>query len=91
MNSGYIMIDCAGIDLLSQSSQSKTGLYAECIAAKYSGKPTIAYNLEYGSGVTMSPIPVFCILEAGVFIATASILQVRVAQDDSVTITSLIG
>lgn len=91
MNSGYIMVDCAGINLLSQSSQSKTGLYAECIAATNSGKPIIAYNLEYGSGVKMTPVPVFSIIEAGVFIGTASILQVRVAPDDSVTITSLIG
>jgi hypothetical protein len=50
----------------------------------------IADHCQYGDGVEMSPIPVMAILEAGVYIFTASILQVRVAADDTVTIVSLL-
>ena len=90
MNGGYIMIDCKKLNLLSQSSQTISGLYEACKAAYSTGKPILAGNAEYGEGVPLTPIPVFGILEAGVYILTASILQVRIASDDSVTITNLI-
>lgn len=90
MNSGYIMIDCGGLNLLAQSAQTIKGLYARITAAYASGKPIIAYNCNYGTGVPMSPIPVFGINEAGLYILTASMLQIRVTSADSVTITSLI-
>ena len=85
------MVDCGGANLLAQSPQTISGLYAKCKTAMESGKPVLAYNCQYGSGVPMSPIPVFGILEDGVYIFTASILQVRVANTDAVTIVSLLG
>lgn len=88
---GYAMVDCGGINLLSQSSQTVTGLYAKVGAAYESNKPIIAMNCFYGEGVKLTPIQVFAILEGGVYICTASILQIRVASDDTVTITSLVG
>ena len=87
---GYIVIDCKGLNLLSQESQTIKGLYERCIEADFTDKLIIATNCEYGEGVEMSPIPVFCIIENGVFIFTASILQIRVSSDDSVVITSLL-
>ena len=91
MSNGYVLVDCKGCNLLAQSSQTISGLYKACDAAVKTGKPIYAVNCVYGTGVAMSPIQVMCILEAGVYIFTASILQVRIASDDTVTIVPLIG
>lgn len=88
---GYIMVDCKGANLLAQSTETKNGLYKDCEAAYNTGKPIIATNLQYGDGVPMTPVPVFCIEEAGVFIFTASILQIRVNSSDEITIVNLIN
>lgn len=90
MNGGYIMIDCKKLNLLSQSTQTISGLYAAAKAAYESGKPIIACNAEYGEGVPLTPIPVFAILEAGVYIFTASILQIRVNESNQAWIVPLI-
>ena len=91
MATGYVMVDCQSMNLLSQESQTINGLYAKSIEAFYTGKPIIAVNCEYGEDVPMSPIAVMAIQEDGVIVFTASILQIRVASDDSVTIVPLIG
>lgn len=90
MNGGYTMVDCDKLNLLAQSSQTISGLYQKSLDALATGKPVIANNCEYGVGVPMTPIPVMAINEAGTIIFTASILQVRIASDDSVTIVSLL-
>ena len=90
-NSGYIMVDCKKVNLLAQSAQTVNGMYAASKNAIDSGKPILACNCEYGEGVPLTPIPVFAIIEAGVIIFTASILQVRVAPNNSVTIVPLIS
>ena len=87
---GNILVDCGGLNLLAETSQTITGLYAKAKKAHELNKPIIATNCVYGSGVKLSPIPVFAINEAGTIILTASILQVRVASNDAVTITNLI-
>ena len=91
MAAGYVMVDCQSMNLLSQESQTINGLYAVCIDAIKTGKPIIAMNCTYGEGVPMTPISVMAIIEDGVVVFTASILQIRVASDDSVTIVPLIG
>lgn len=88
---GYIMVDCKGANLLAQSTETKNGLYKDCEAAYNTGKPIIAINLQYGSGVPMTPVPVFAIKEDGVYIFTASILQIRVAPNDEITVVNLIS
>lgn len=90
MNGGYTMIDCKGMNLLAQSAQTISGLYAKSLKALATGKPVIVNNCVYGTGVQMTPIPVFAIIEAGTIIFTASILQIRIASNDSVTIVSLL-
>lgn len=91
MSNGYIMVDCQSINLLAVESQTIPGLYARSIEAIYTGKPIIAVNCEYGEDVPMTPISVMAIIEAGIVIFTASILQIRVASDDTVTIVPLIN
>lgn len=87
---GYVVVDCTGIDLLAQSKKTVSGIYAKVKEAYETGKPMFACNCEYGSGVPMTPVPVMAIIEAGVYIMTCSILQVRVGADDGVTIVSLL-
>lgn len=87
---GYAMVDCGGLNLLETDPQTIAGLYAKSEKAYNSGKPIIATNCEYGADVPLTPIPVFAIIEAGVYIFTASILQIRVAANDSVTIENLL-
>lgn len=91
MSNGYIMVDCQSTNLLAVESQTIPGLYARSIEAIDTGKPIIAVNCEYGEGVPMTPISVMAIIEAGIVIFTASILQIRVASDDTVTIVPLIN
>ena len=88
-NGGYAVVDCTGVNLLAQASATVTGLYAKCKAAYDSGKPILAINCEYGTGVHVTPFNVFGIIESGVYIFTSSILQVRVDSDDSVTIVNI--
>lgn len=90
-NGGTAFIDCGGLNLLAQSSQTIAGLYAQIKAGYEAGKQIVATNCVYGEGVPLTPIPVFTILEAGVFVSTASILQIRVTDKDVVTITPLIN
>lgn len=91
MNGGYAMIDCGGLNLLGQSAVTIAGLYKKVGAAFNAGKPILACNCVYGEGVTCTPFSVMVINEAGTYICTASILQVRVASNDSVTITPLLN
>lgn len=88
---GYVVVDCTGIDLLAQSKVTVSGIYDQVKAAYESGKPMFACNCEYGDGVPMTPIQVMCIVEAGTYVCTASILQIRVDAEDGVTIVSLLA
>lgn len=87
---GYINIDCQGMNLLSQASQTIDGLYAASAAAMKTNKPVIAVNCTYGEGVHMSPIAVMGIYEDDNIIFTASILQIVVTPEDAVTIIPLV-
>lgn len=91
MKGGYIMIDCGGMNLLSETSQTISGLYTKVAKAVTRNKPIYAYNCVYGAGVPITPIQVFAIKESGNYICTASILQITVESNDAVTITSLIS
>lgn len=86
---GYIMIDCTGLNLLAAESQTVSGLYAKCVEALETGKPCIACNMIYGEGVSMSPVSVFGIYEDDNIIFTASVLQIIVTPEDGVTIINL--
>lgn len=91
MTNGYVLVDCKGLNLLSQTKVTVSGIFDSCTAALATGKPVYAINCVYGTGVPMSPIQVFGIKESGNYIFTASILQLTVEDDDGVTIASLIS
>lgn len=87
---GYTMIDCKGINLLSETTQNIKGLYKEVTRAVALGKPIQAYNCVYGTGVPMTPIEVFAIKEDTDYICTASILQIVISSNDNVVIRNLL-
>lgn len=92
---GTAFIDCTGLNLLGQEAQTIDGLYKQIDAAFKNDKMIVAVNCDYDNGndaeIHLTPVPVFCKAEDGVYILTTSILQIRVAEDDEVTIVSLIG
>lgn len=90
-NGGVQLVDCKGLNLLAQSTQTITGIYDVLEKCYASNKVIVAVNCEYGTGVKLTPIPVFAIKENDVFICTASILQIRVAKNNTITITSLLS
>lgn len=91
MLAGVQYIDCAGLNLLGGSTpQTKTGLYAKLRSAMDKDIAIVAKNCIYGTGHPMTPIAIFAQQEdAHTIIATASILQIVVTDEDSVTIQSL--
>ena len=92
MNGGYTMIDCKGIDLLSDSAQTKAGLYKSLQVAMMIEKPIFAYGMYWGTGKPITPIPVFAIqLLDDTIVCTSSTLQVWVNNEDSVEIHNMIG
>lgn len=89
MMNGYVSVDCKGLNLLAESSQTITGLYAACQEAMSTNKPIVAVNCVYGTGVNMTPINVFIVPFDGYIVATASVLQIVVTDEDAVTINNL--
>lgn len=90
MESGYIMIDCGGMDLMSESSQTITGLYARLTEARATDKVVVAHNIVWGDSGKTSPIPV--ILTApyeNTYVCAASTLQIYVTSADVVTIENM--
>lgn len=89
------MIDCGGLNLLSESAQTRTGLYATLKDAIKMGKPVFAYNCVWGTGNPITAIPVSVNAETTTanadIICTASTLQIWVSNADSVTIVNMIG
>lgn len=91
MVGGYAMINCDGLLLTDDSAQTIDGIFERVDAAYKSGKPCLAYNCGYNNGA-MSPISVMILDESETeYVATSSILQVRISNDDSCTVVSLLS
>ena len=93
MHGGYIMIDCAGLDLTKgETEQTISGMYARVREAMKTGKPIFAENCIWGAGKPISPIQTFAIqLYDDEIYCTASTLQIRVKNTDKVTIGNMVG
>lgn len=92
LQGGYYMIDCAALNLLSQTTQTSTRLYAELKSAISVGKPVFAYNVLWGSNNPMTAIPLMVNYESSdtdTIVATASTLQIYVAKTGEITIVNL--
>ena len=86
---GYVSVDCTGINLLAGEKQTVTGIFAKSTEAINTGKPIYAINLQYGSGVPMTPVSVMAIYEGGKYCFSASILQIWVDDEDGVEVVNL--
>lgn len=88
--SGYAMIDCSGLVLTKNTNQKIDGIYAQVDAAYKSGKMIYAHNCGYNDGV-LSPVAVMVLNESdSEYIATSSILQVSIKNNDVCKVNSLI-
>ena len=85
---GEIYIDCNGLNLLSQTTQTITGLHARLIDAINTDKLIMAVNMLWGE-LSITPIPVFAIDFGDYIICTASTLQVIVTTADVVTVNNM--
>lgn len=91
MNSGYILVDCGGLELNSASTQSITGLYKRAKAALATGKPVFVTNCLMNDGYC-SPVSVAAWQEdSTTIIATGHVFHVSIESDDDVTVTNLIA
>ena len=92
MKGGYINIDCSGLDLTKGSTeQTITGLYKTVKSAFKANKPIFVYNANWGTNGIVSPIQVFIVDFSTKFVCTTSTLQIKVTNQDKVTITNLIS
>lgn len=90
MNGGYVMFDCRGLDLGDTDPQQISGIYADAIKALSLHKPVYAINCNY-SGAEFSPVPVMCHMAGSTIIASAGVLQVFIASDDTCTVSNLVS
>lgn len=89
MNSGYVLIDCTGLDLKGETTQTIDGIYHKCAAALTSGKPAYAGNVAWGTE-KITPISVMLTVDSGKITASACTLRLDIASDDSVKINNYI-
>lgn len=90
-NSGYILVDCGGLELNDNTTQSITGLYKRAQAALASGKPVFAVNCLMNDGYC-SPVSVAAWQEdSTTIIATGHVFRVAIESDDDVTVTNLLA
>ena len=88
MESGYIMIDCKGFDLLSESAVTIDGLFDSLTEAMKTGKVVVAHNLKC-DGKTTTPCPVFVTKPDTRYCCTTATFQIWVTNEDSVTVVNL--
>lgn len=90
VNSGYVFVDCTGLNVNTSSTQSITGIYNRALAAIKSGKPAYAVNCNM-SGAPCTPISVVGWMEGTNIIATGHVLRITIENDDDVTVTNLVS
>ena len=91
MKGGYVLVDCKGLDLTGESTQTITGLYNKVKAAMGTGKLIIVENMIWGDDGIISPVHVFAIDMGSTYgiYCTASTLQIRISPADVVTIVNM--
>ncbi len=89
-NSGYIMVDCGGLDLNDSTEQEIEGIYDRAKDALKTGKPVYAANCVM-SGAPCSPTSVIAWEESNTIVATGHVLRITIAKDDGVTVVNLVA
>lgn len=86
---GYVGVDCTGINLLAGEKQTVSGIFAKSKEAYDTDKPIIAFNMQYGAGVKLTPVSVMAIYEGGKYCFTSSVLQIWIDEEDGVEVVNL--
>lgn len=88
MTGGYILADCTGIDLTGgDTPQTVDGIWDKAVAALESNKPIIAKGCVYGTGVPVSPVPVFgWYIDTDEIVMVGATLHIHIKDDDTLTI-----
>lgn len=90
MKGGYIIVDCTGLDLTSAVSQSIPGIWEKAKTAISSGKPIVAHNCVYGSGVAVSPVTCFgWNISANEIVIVGATLHIHVKNDDTAIVVDV--
>lgn len=90
MNSGYIMVDCGGLDLNDSTEQTIDGIYERSVEALATGKLVLATNCVMSSA-PCSPVAIVAWDEGTQIVATGHVLRLTIAPDDGVTVTNLVA
>ena len=90
MNSGYIMVDCGGLDLNDSTEQTIDGIYERFVEAHATGKLVLATNCVMSSA-PCSPVAIVACDEGTQIVATGHVLRLVIAPDDGVTVINLVA
>lgn len=90
-NSGYIMVDCGGLDLNDSTEQTIDGLYERAKGAIESGKPCFACNCMMSDWpCTPCSVIAWDQGDSGI-VVTGHVLRITIDDDDGVTVTNLVA
>lgn len=89
-HTGYVLVDCTGLNLNTSSEQTIVGIYDRCKSAMETGKPALAYNCNM-SGAPCTPISVVAWMEGTTIIATGHVLRLTITSANKVTVTNLVA
>ena len=83
MKGGYQLVDCSGLDLTKTELTSLSGIWQKAVDALASGKPIVALNCIYGTGVNVSPVVCFgWYLGAGEIVIVGATLHIHITSAD---------
>lgn len=92
MNGGYVLLDCTGLDLSDDQPQDIAGSWDKAVAAIKAGKPIVAHNCEYGTGVPVSPVTCFgWYLDEDEIVIVGATLHIHVKDDDTCTVLDVVS
>lgn len=83
---GYVVVDCTGIDLAASEKVTITGIYAIVAAAFKTGKPIFFCNVE-NDGDLISSINVAGYVSSGSYVFSVMSSTVTIDAEDGVTIS----
>ena len=83
---GYVVVDCTGIDLAAEEKLTVSGIFAAFTDAVNCGKPIFAENIV-GDDEAFSPANVVVTLSSGDYIFTLGGATVTIDAEDGVTIS----
>ena len=92
MKGGYILADCTGLDLTKETAQTINGIWNKAVTAISAGKPIIAQNCVYGTGVPVSPVTCFgWYISATEIVIVGATLHIHIKNDDTATVLDVAG